>query len=414
MKVYLRTFGCRANQYDSEQVRAVLEAGGHEIVDSPTAADAAVFNSCAVTADAEADLRQSVRKAARLRPELRTVIMGCAAARSSEALRALPSVESVVVGGDADSVAAALGVHAVARARAQTGTRAVLRIQDGCDEHCTFCATTLARGANRSRSIDDLCLEASELAEHHAEIVITGIHIGTFGRDRGTSLGALMQALVRRVPTVRFRLSSIEATEIDAALRELFTEPMRLAPYLHAPLQSGSQRVLKRMGRHWYSPSEYADAIEMIVGTREIFGLGADVIAGFPGETEDDHEATMRLIEALPFTSLHVFQYSRRPGTAADRLPDHVPSETVKRRAAELRAMAAAKADAYAARRVGGEADVIVVGGAAHRFGLTGDYLSVGLADTRLPRGTRFSARLTASSGSLQAVAQAVAIMSSR
>jgi len=405
VKVYLRTFGCRANQYDSEQVRAMLQAGGHELVDSPEHADAAVFNSCTVTADAEADLRQSVRRASRLRPSLRSVVMGCAAARDTGVLRALPGVERVVPGGDARAVVESLGVDVVATARMQSGTRAVLRVQDGCDEHCTFCATTQARGANRSRSVDSLCEEATHLAEYHAEIVITGIHIGTFGRDRGTTLGELLQALVRRVPTVRFRLSSLEATEVDGALRELFCEPMRVAPYLHAPLQSGSDRVLKRMGRHWYTMREYGRAIEALVDGRPVFGLGADVIAGFPGETEADHQATLDAVEALPFTSLHIFPYSRRPGTPADRLADQVPSATVKRRAAELRAVGERKAGAYAARRAGGLADVIVVTGAGDRRGLTGDYLSVGLAGGDIPRGTRFAARLESGKSGLEAVA---------
>ena len=411
MRVYLRTFGCRANQYDTEQVRAMLVADGHEIVTSPETADAAVFNSCAVTSDAEADLRQSVRRAARTRPSLRTVIMGCAAARDGGQLRALPGVEHIVSGGEVHAVAAALGVRARGMAHAQTGTRAVLRIQDGCDEHCTFCATTLARGANRSRPIGELCEEALALSEHHAEIVITGIHIGTYGRDRDSSLGALMHALVGRVPAVRFRLSSIEATEVDDALRELFDEPLRVAPYLHAPLQSGSDRILKRMGRHWYSSSSYARSIERVAGERSVFGLGADVIAGFPGETEEDHAATMALVERLPFTSLHVFPYSVRPGTAAERLGDHVPSATIKRRASELRALAAEKARAYASARAGGTADVLVEGGSGHRVALTGDYLSVGLANQSLPRGTRFSARLEALKGGLRAVEDAAGTM---
>jgi threonylcarbamoyladenosine tRNA methylthiotransferase MtaB len=253
VRVYLRTFGCRANQYDTEAVRAMVEADGHAVVTSVDDADVAVFNSCAVTADAEADLRQSVRRAAKQRPALRTLVMGCAAALDDsriEALKArsLPTVQHVIAGADLPAIAAALDLSPVAASvltRAQAGTRALLRIQDGCDEHCTFCATTLARGANRSRAADDLVREATSLGERHAEIVITGIHIGTYGADIGSSLGALMQRLVRDVPRVRFRLSSIEATEIDEALRELLTgAPDRLTPHIHAPLQSGSDRLL--------------------------------------------------------------------------------------------------------------------------------------------------------------------------
>jgi threonylcarbamoyladenosine tRNA methylthiotransferase MtaB len=320
VKVYLRTFGCRANQYDTEAVRAMIESAGGEIVSTPDAADAAVFNSCAVTAAAEADLRQSVRRAARSQPGLRTVVMGCAAARDRGVLASLPTVDRVVPGGDVDDVAAALGLPpAAGPPNVQSGTRALLRIQDGCDEHCTFCATTLARGAARSRLATALVDEASQLAERHPEIVLTGIHIGHYGVDTGDSLSALVARLVRGVPQARFRLSSLEATEVDDQLRELFSEPRHLVPHLHAPLQSGSDAVLKRMGRHWYTGASYAQAIERIARSSEPFALGADVIAGFPGETEADHDRTVQLIESLPFTYLHVFPYSVRPGTAAER-----------------------------------------------------------------------------------------------
>ena len=392
-RVYLRTFGCRANQYDTEAVRAMIEAAGGEIVATPDDADAAVFNSCAVTAAAEADLRQSVRRAARRRPSLRTVVMGCAAARDDGTIAALPTVERVVPGADLLDVAATLGLPAATRPpNVQTGTRALLRIQDGCDEHCTFCATTLARGAARSREADALVDEATRLADHHPEIVLTGIHIGHYGVDSGDSLSALVERLVRQVPIVRFRLSSLEATEVDSRLCELFGEPQRLAPHLHAPLQSGSDAVLKRMGRHWYSASRYAGAVERLASSVPRFALGADVIAGFPGETPDDHRATMDFVATLPFTYLHVFPYSLRPGTAAVRLGNHLPGDVVDARARELRSIGERCAEAHVASRVGGECDLIAIGAAA-REGLTEDYLTVSV-DESVPRGTRCRARL--------------------
>jgi len=413
VNVYLRTFGCRANHYDTEVVRAMLEQSGHAIVSSHADADVAVFNSCAVTNDAEAELRKVVRHAARQQPALRSVVMGCAAALDDDRaepmrIRSLPSVEHVVGGADLPAIARALDLAPIAMTvltRAQTGARALLRIQDGCDEHCTFCATTLARGANRSRSVNDLVREATALGDRHAEIVITGIHIGTYGADIGTSLGALMQRLVRDVPSVRFRLSSIEATEIDDALVELFVgSPRQLVPHVHAPLQSGADRVLRRMGRHWYSASSYASAVERLAARMPILGLGADVIAGFPGETQDDHDATVALIDALPFTYLHVFPYSRRPGTAADRLREHLAPAVTSARAADLRSLAARKTAAYRASRSGGTADVIAIGGRAERDAMTGDYLSVIPADPAIPRGARFSARLTLEDDRLIAV----------
>ena len=406
MKVYLRTFGCRANQYDTEVVRAVIEAAGGEIVSAPDDADAAVFNSCAVTAAAEADLRRSVRQAARRAPQLRTVVMGCAAARDDGRIAALPSVSAVVPGGSADDVAAALGVARTARLpNVQTGTRALLRIQDGCDEHCTFCATTLARGAARSRHADVLVEEAQALAAHHPEIVLTGIHIGHYGvdiDDGRPTLSRLVERLMREVPVVRFRLSSLEATEVDDRLCELFGESDRLAPHLHAPLQSGSNTILKRMGRHWYDAESYAQAVERIAGALPVFGLGADVIAGFPGETNEDHRRTVSLVEALPFTYLHVFPYSLRPGTAASRLGGHVASGTIDRRAAELRAIAERRAAAHRASRVGGECDVVIQG-SRHREGVTEDYLTV-TVDQALPRATRWRGRLGSDGAQLLAV----------
>ncbi len=401
VRVFLHTFGCRANQYDSEAVAAMVLAGGGVLVASAADADVAVFNSCTVTREAEADLRQQVRRAARSAPQLRTVVMGCAAARSGAELRQLPTVSDVIGGADLTALGQAIGLPDSARLHAsvaQRDTRGLLRIQDGCDEHCTFCATTLARGLNRSRPMQELADEALALSEFHPEIVLTGIHIGTYGVDIGCTLGALVAALVHRVPTVRFRLSSVEATEVDAQLADLLTStPSRVAPYLHAPLQSGSDAVLRRMGRHWYSAREYAGAVQAIVARAPVFGLGADIIAGFPGESEADHRATCALVEELPFTSLHVFPYSPRPDTAALKLPGAVPDDVRRARAAELRAISSAKTVAHATRRIGGPADVIVIGHAdGNREGLTEDYLPVDLASPTPPRGARFRAVLSA------------------
>jgi threonylcarbamoyladenosine tRNA methylthiotransferase MtaB len=403
MRAYLRTFGCRANQYDTEAARAMIEAAGGVIVDSPGEADVALFNSCAVTAAAEADLRQEVRRAAKNNRGIRSVVMGCASARDGGTIAALPGVSDVIGGADLSALAMALGIDsslASLRPTLQTGARALLRIQDGCDEHCTFCATTLARGAHRSRPADELVSEARALAREHPEIVITGIHIGSYGSECGFSLGVLLERLVNEVPLVRFRLSSVEASEVDPLLGELLTsDPARVSPHLHAPLQSGSDRVLKRMGRHWYTRESYVRAAVALVARRGVFALGADIITGFPGETDEDHAATVACVRELPFSYLHVFPYSARPGTAAVRMGADVPAALSRERAAELRAMGEAKAAAYRAARVGGVADVVVVGNGSRREGLTEDYLSVALADESMPRRTRFGARLIAGVG---------------
>ena len=406
MKVYLRTYGCRANQYDTEAVRAMILSSGGEVSDNVADADYAVFNSCTVTSAAEADLRADVRAASRKNSRLRSVVMGCAAGvpgrdESTAALATLPRVEAVVPGADLSAVAAALGIDRsrVDNRAAQTGARALLRIQDGCDEHCTFCATTIARGASKSRAVGELVAEARHLSLTHPEIVITGIHIGTYGRDIGVSLSSLVSALVDEVPAVRFRLSSIEATEVDHRLADLLlTDSRRVAPHLHAPLQSGSDRILRRMGRHWYTAATYARAVERFAGG-ETFALSADVITGFPTETEADHRATLDLIERLPFTSLHVFPYSPRPGTAALKLEPKVPNDTARKRAQDLRILADQKLAAYRASRVGEDCDVVVT---ERGKGLTEDYLSVRVPDS-VPRRARFSGMLSETNGILSA-----------
>jgi threonylcarbamoyladenosine tRNA methylthiotransferase MtaB len=387
VNVYFHTFGCKANQYDTERVRQAFDASGATVVDDPALADLAVINSCTVTNESEVKLRRLVRHVAK-RGHAQTIVMGCAAALDTGAIAALPSVRAVVANADPAMVLRAAGFddvgaqHAAPRP-AGTKSRALLKIQDGCDEHCTFCATTLARGNNRSRPVPELIEEARALAEQHPEIVLTGVHIGTYGDD--VTLGGLIEALIEAVPSVRFRLGSVEATEVDDALARLLIEaPRNLAAHLHAPLQSGSNRVLKRMGRHWYTAESYRARIEWLAGRMPVLGLGADIIAGFPGETAQDHNATLSLLESLPLSYLHVFPFSVRPDAAAARLSGQLPPEEIRDRARELREVGEAKATAYRAGRVGQTADGVVTGhGKGQIEVMTEDYLSVYL-DTNL------------------------------
>jgi threonylcarbamoyladenosine tRNA methylthiotransferase MtaB len=400
-RAFLHTFGCKANQYDSEVVRQALEDAGVAVVDDPATADVAVVNSCTVTHVGEARMRGLVRRLARGRPGIRTVVMGCAAAVDDGTIAALPGVVRVVGGADPASVLEGLGVTPAPLTplrRFGRGSRAWLKIQDGCDEHCTFCATTIARGANRSRPPAELIEEARQLAGHTAEIVLTGVHIGTYGADLGggDSLGTLVEALISAVPEVRFRLSSVEATEVDDRLAALLIErPDALASHLHAPLQSGSDRLLKRMGRHWYTAATYRQRIEFLAARLPVLGLGADVIVGFPGESDADHAATLALIQDLPFTYLHVFPYSERPDSAARRLGPPVDPAVARARGDQLRAAVAQRAGGYRQRRDGGLADVVLLDRRGGRFeGLTEDYLDVYLPATETPLPARFPARL--------------------
>ena len=392
MNVYFHTFGCKANQYDTDLVRQAFSDGGATVVDDPSHADLAVINSCT---ESEVKLRRVVRHVAKS-GTAQTIVMGCAAALDDGTIAALPAVRAVVPNADPKTVLRAAGLtsppdprSALRRGETMGKNRALLKIQDGCDEHCTFCATTIARGNNRSRSVAELVREARELAEHHAEIVLTGVHIGTYGQDAnqgvltpGCQPGVnppTLGTLITAVPSVRFRLSSVEATEVDDTLARLLIEaPRNVAAHLHAPLQSGSNRILKRMGRHWYAADTYRARIEWLAVRLPVFGLGADVIAGFPGETEADHHASLTLLHALPFTYLHVFPFSVRPDAPAAKLPGQVPPDVTRERARELRELGESKAAAYRASRAGQAADGVVSGRQGGRVEvLTQDYLSV-------------------------------------
>jgi threonylcarbamoyladenosine tRNA methylthiotransferase MtaB len=400
-RVFLHTFGCKANQYDSEVLRQALEAAGATIVTSAAEADAAVVNSCTVTHVGEGKMRGLVRRLARAQPDIRTVVVGCAAALDNGTLAALPNVADVIGGAEPAAVLRSLELPTVVTSAGlrtfEGGARAWLKIQDGCDEHCTFCATKLARGRNRSRHVDALVAEARVLAARHAEIVLTGVHIGSYGADLDAaySLGTLVETLVERVADVRFRLSSVEVTELEDRLARLMTDaPDRLAPHLHAPLQSGSDRILKRMGRHWYTAAEYRRRLETLADRVAPLGLGADIMVGFPGESREDFVATRSVVEDIPFTYLHVFPYSVRPNVAAARLGPAVPPEVAKERSAELRRLAQAKGAAFRTARAGGSADIVTLTRSKGRYeGLTGDYVTVDWPAEQ-PAPARFRARL--------------------
>jgi threonylcarbamoyladenosine tRNA methylthiotransferase MtaB len=406
MRVYFHTFGCKANQYDTERMRQESEARGALAVDGWTQADVCVLNTCTVTNQADADARRLVRRIHRDNPSARLIVAGCSAALRASDYRALEGVSTVVPGPDPVAVAGA--VHAAVRMGGQPAlvrlelraaldridtepvgaellreragaTRGWLKIQDGCDRHCSFCATRLARGPSRSRLPETVVAEARGLARTHPELVLTGIHIGHYGHDLEprTSLARLVARLLDAVPAVRFRLGSVEATEIDPLLLDLLaTSGGRLAPHLHMPLQSGANPVLARM-RRWHTREAYRRRALEIAERVPVLGLGADVITGFPGETEADHAATHELVEELPYTYLHVFPYSPREGTTAAELhaAGPVPQRVSGERARSLRELAAAKGAAYRLARVGADAEVTLEAGASQA--LTGDYLRV-------------------------------------
>jgi threonylcarbamoyladenosine tRNA methylthiotransferase MtaB len=400
--VYYHTFGCKANQYDTERMRQEGEARGARTVARAADADVCVVNTCTVTNQADADARRFVRRLRRDVPGVRIVVAGCSAATRADDYRRMDGVVAVVEGQDPVAVSSAVASGPVLlelRApldridtepvggellRRRVGaSRGWLKVQDGCDRRCSFCATRIARGVSRSRDPEEVVAEARLLSQTHPELVITGIHIGHYGRDLDPpwTLARLVALLLERVPGVRLRLGSVEATEVDDDLLGLLSEGRGwLAPHLHMPLQSGADPVLRRM-RRWYTRAQYRRRALEIVERVGVLGLGADVITGFPGETEEDHAATRALVEELPFTYLHVFPFSPRDGTAAPDLDAHVPQRVAGERSRELRELARRKGAAYRRARAGGAAQVVLEGPAgAARSALTGDYLRVGIS----------------------------------
>ncbi len=405
MRIHYKTFGCKANQYDTERMRQLLEARGAVRASSLESADLCVINTCTVTNRADAGARRYIRRAARRNPGARVVVAGCSAALRAPEYRAMRV--TVVEGHDPAEVLAAasrggtrlvqLGsrapldrahleaVGATVLRRRAGATRGWLKVQDGCDRKCAFCATRLARGSSRSRDPGRIVEEARALARNHPELVITGVHIGHYGRDpepRGT-LTALVRRLLDEVPGPRFRLGSIEATEIDDGMVDLLaTSGGRLAPHLHMPLQSGADPVLRKM-RRWHTREDYRRRAHEIAAAVHPVGLGADIITGFPGETDADHASTVALVEELPFTYLHVFPYSPRDGTVAAELPGPVPQRVSRERGRELRELAERKGSRYAQGRGGAPVEVVMEG--AKGTALTGDYLRVSVLAARTP-----------------------------
>ena len=417
-RIYFHTFGCRANQYDTERMRQLLQLRGCEAVADPELADAVVVNSCTVTANADSELRRYVKRLGRRAgADVPVIVAGCAAAVGGDAIASLEGVTAVVPGQDPEAVASALRVYprrpeemrAAVLDRFAFRTRAWLKVQDGCDLNCSYCAVRIARGRNRSRPAEEIVSEARRLAEHHPEISLTGIHIGLYGKDLRprSSFSYLVERLVEDVAGVRFRIGSLECNQLDERVIALMAESGGwLAPHLHVPLQSGSDRVL-RMMRRAYRSGRYRERVEKLCERVWPLGLGTDVIVGFPGESEADHRETVELIEALPFTYAHVFPYSDRGDTDAVKLPGALPARVKTERSREIREIVRRKAEAYRGMRVGTAARVVLEGDEGE-VAVSGDYLKIPADDILRANGPRLQlAHIEAHDGGLRAVGAA-------
>jgi len=441
---FIEQFGCRATQADGAAIERQLLNRGCTSASTPAAADIIVVNTCTVTASADAQARDAIRKLHAANPSVRVIVTGCYAQRAPEELAALPGVSWVVGNShkpqiphlvDSLSTAAsaespsnffpAAALHSDATvpfhsfvgaglappAAPQLGkilignifdrteflsapvlggegnhTRPTLKIQDGCNSRCSYCVIPFVRGKSRSLPPEAVIREIHHLTESgFREIVLSGINLGTYGRD--LTPRAEFEDLLRRIldetSVERLRISSIEPFDVTQDLVNLFASTDRIAQHFHMPLQSGSDHILAAMHR-WYRAEHYACRVELIRERLPHAAIGADVITGFPGESEADHAATLAFIESLPFTYLHVFSFSKRPGTTAATLSNEVPGAIIKRRARELRALGEAKSAAFRQSQLGRTLRVLALipgdrNAGAYTPALSSNYLRVRL-----------------------------------
>jgi threonylcarbamoyladenosine tRNA methylthiotransferase MtaB len=407
---FIEQFGCRATQADGAALERQLLDRGCTSASTPASADIIVVNTCTVTASADAQARDAIRKFHAANPAVRLIVTGCYAQRAPEELAALPGVSWVVGNSHKPQIPELIGTLSASLAerpsngffpaaalhseatvpfhsfvgaqhvapllgKILTGdifeqnallsapvlggegnhTRPTLKIQDGCDSRCSYCVIPFVRGKSRSLLPNTVIQEIRRLAEAgYREIVLSGINLGTYGRDLSprVEFEDLLCRILSETTVERLRISSIEPLDVTQDLVNLFASTERIAQHFHMPLQSASDRILAAMHR-WYRAEHYARRVELIHDRVPHAAIGADVITGFPGESEDDHATTMAFIERLPFTYLHVFSFSKRPGTKAAALSNEVPGAIIKRRARELRALGEAKAAAFRRSQLG-------------------------------------------------------------
>ncbi|PYS51056.1 MAG: tRNA (N(6)-L-threonylcarbamoyladenosine(37)-C(2))-methylthiotransferase MtaB [Acidobacteria bacterium] len=385
---FISNFGCRASQSEGASIhQELLESDAIE-ADSAYDASVVVVNSCTVTDEADRQVRQLIRRVASRNPSARIIVTGCYAQRAPEELAALPQVRCVVgnshkpmVGqiarnlfaedfgnhGRGEILCSSIFLERQLKPASHLGsggrTRAVLKIQDGCNAHCSFCIIPAVRGGSRSMEVESALQELRDLVSRgYKEVVFSGIHLGTYGRDlaQRTSLHELLCRALEIPGLERLRLSSIEPMELVSEIIDLVTDRPRMAHHFHVPLQSGSARILRAMRRP-YSPEYYADLVERIRHRVPDAAIGADVMVGFPGETDDDFSATYRLIEDSPLTYLHVFPFSVRPGTVAAGLPHQIPEHVSRFRAKALRSLIAHQNQEFRRKMIGREIDVLTL-----------------------------------------------------
>ena len=355
---------------------------------------ALIVNTCAVTAEAEAQARQAIRRSAREQPDRPIIVTGCAATLAPGAWATLPNVVRVISNPE-KLLAEVWGATGVAAPAVTSGrARAFLEVQQGCDHHCTFCVIRIARGPSRAWALDEVVGATRQaVARGQLEVILTGVDLASW-RDGGAGLAALVRACLMVPGLARLRLSSLDPAAVEPALLALWRDEARLAPFLHLSAQHGDALILKRMRRR-HTPETVIDLAHAARAARPDMALGADLIAGFPTENEAHHAASLALVEALRPAALHVFPYSARPGTAASRLPA-LPPAVVRARAAMLRAAGQRQAAAAAESRIGQQEQAIFD---SPSEATTAQGLRLRLTAGTAPRGSLRTARVTGTDG---------------
>jgi threonylcarbamoyladenosine tRNA methylthiotransferase MtaB len=458
----IENFGCRATDADASALREELLASGLQLTGEHAQADFVVLNTCTVTAAADSQVREAVRKIHRSNPAARIVVTGCYAQRAPEELAALDGVACVAGNSHQRALPgiiqewtapllagsqhgfiplARLAEDAMTLARGPakilTGdifaettvqvapadfpggdhTRPILKIQDGCNNRCSYCVIPSVRGRSRSLPPESVVEQIRKLVAAGAkEIVLSGINLGSYGRDLSprVDLAALVERILGESSLEQLRFSSIEPQEVTEDFVWRVSSSPRLAQHFHIPLQSGSDRILRAMHR-WYRAEHYAERLRVICRHLPEAGIGADVIVGFPGETEEDFEATIQFIKYHPFTYLHVFSFSERPGTEAANLTERVDPRIIRERARQLRALSTGKSNTFRKSMAGRPLRALTLssGGENWTDALTGNYVKVKIAgklpanqwcEVRVPLGDSDAATVcTAASGRVPA-----------
>lgn len=382
MKIAIITLGCKTNQAESMCMEHAFSNAGHMIVDIPERPDVCIINTCTVTSKADSQSRQLIQRA--MRNNSRTIVTGCYAELNHGYLKKIDGDIEVIKNSNKSNIiniitqdisSNTINIYNPSR------QRPIVKVQDGCNYSCSYCAIPMARGKSRSVPINEIMsnLKFYE-SQGYKEIVLTGIHLGTYGLDviPKTSLKELIREILVNTEIPRIRLSSLEVKEIDEELLDLITHE-RICNHLHVPLQSGDDNVLKLMNRT-YEIKEYLLGMDKIFNKLPDLSVGTDVIVGFPGEGRSEFNNTMNFIESIPFSYLHVFPYSRRLGTTASTLPEQVSEKTKKERAGLLRNLGIAKKIAYIEKHAGKTLNVIIEGNSAEgHIGTTSNYIKVSL-----------------------------------